>query len=114
MAWDLSYLFCKNRIVESLVGDDKAATEALRIWPGKWEAFLATVPSFAQAALMPDGPFLLRILPPEAPWKALSPPPNSCKVGGEESRVGLGDGAQISYLFVLEVGRLLITGWVDI
>lgn len=114
MAWDLSSLVCKNGIVESLVGDNKAATEALRIWPGKWEAFLATVPSFAQAALMPDGPFLLGIPPPEAPWKALSLPPNSCKVGGEESRVGLADGAQISYLFVLEVGPLLITGWVDI
>ena len=113
MAWDLSYLVCKNGTVESIIGDNTAATEALRIWPGKREAFLATVPSFAQATLMPDGPFLLKIRPPEAPWKALSPPPNSCKVGGEESRVGLADGAQI-YLFVLEVRRLLITGWVDI
>ena len=57
MAWDLSSLVCKNGIVESLVGDNKAATEALRIWPGKREAFLATVPSFAQAALMPERAF---------------------------------------------------------
>lgn len=91
MVWDLSSLVCKNGIVESLVEDDKAAIEALRIWPGKREAFLATVPSFALAALMPDGPFLLRIPPPEAPWKSLSPPPNSCQVGGEESRVELAD-----------------------
>lgn len=81
MAWDLSSLVCKNRIVESLVEDDKTATEALRIWPGKREAFLAKVPSFAQAALMPDGPFLLRISPPEAPWKALFPSPQQLQGG---------------------------------
>lgn len=61
MAWDLSYLVCKNGIVESIIGDNTAATEALRIWPGKREAFLATT----VLQLCPghffhfsDGPFL--------------------------------------------------------
>lgn len=51
-------VYKKMGFVGRLVGDDKAASEALRIPPGRQEAFSVKVPSFAQAALMPDGPFL--------------------------------------------------------
>lgn len=69
-----------------------------------------TGPSFAQAALRPDGPLLLRLPPPppRAPRK-LSPLPQQL-LGGKGGDQGGADGAQISYLFVLEVGRLLIIG----
>ena len=65
-----------------LVGDDKASSEALRIPPGRQEAFLVKVPSFAQAALMPGGPFLLRIPPSAAPGELSPLPPTAARWEG--------------------------------
>lgn len=96
-----------------LVGDGKTANKAPRIVPGREEAFLVTVPLFIQATWVLPGTF-----EEPTPWlleSFLPSPISNLQLPGGAGRVqGGAGGAQICYLFVLEVGCLLIIRWVYI
>lgn len=83
--------------------------------PGREAAFRVT-----DMSAMPGGPVPLRILlpapapPPHGPWNTFFPPTPQQLQGGKGGVEGGADGVQISCLFVLEVGCLLIIRWVHI